>query len=147
MAMIGLFSDTHENAESIGKDIILRKRELYVDRCTRDNGDTYYEIHQGDDEHTLLESPVIFSQKDYEDALAETKANMKIVTEFSQNMVNATSAANTSANDAAKAATEASAAAKACEGALDGMNTMVDSVTGVSCVIGVENGIIVLKEA
>jgi hypothetical protein len=66
----------------------------------------------------------------------------------------AASNANTEASNANKAAasataatTEANAAAKACEGIVDGLNTMVDTVTGKSCVLGVEDGILVIKEA
>jgi hypothetical protein len=55
--------------------------------------------------------------------------------------------ANRAAVYAYSSATQADAAAKACEGALDGMNTMVDTVTGTSCVLSVEDGLLVIREA
>jgi hypothetical protein len=45
------------------------------------------------------------------------------------------------------ATAEAAAAAKACEGIVDGLNTMIDSVTGTVCVLEIEDGILVIKEA
>jgi hypothetical protein len=55
--------------------------------------------------------------------------------------------ANTATENANNAATLATAAAKACEGALDGMNTMVDTATNKAVVLGVENGLLTIREA
>jgi ABC-type transporter Mla subunit MlaD len=69
-------------------------------------------------------------------AVSATEVLKKVDAKISSSISSATSAAN-----------EANAAAKACEGIVDGLNTMVDTVTGKSCVLGVEDGILVIKEA
>lgn len=75
-----------------------------------------------------------------------TGAAQKCV-EASASVTDAVAAANGATEKALNAAKEAEAAAKACEGIVNGLNTMVDTVTGVSCVMGIENGIITLREA
>ena len=47
----------------------------------------------------------------------------------------------------ADAANAANAAAKACQGIVNGLNTMVDTVTKKSCVLTVEDGILTIREA
>ena len=72
---------------------------------------------------------------------------MNTVNTFSKNMTEAANSANTAATKATNAATEATAAAQACEGIVDGLNTMVDTVTGTACVLTVEDGILTIREA
>jgi hypothetical protein len=55
--------------------------------------------------------------------------------------------ANAATTNANNATALANAAAQACEGALNGMNTMVDTVTNKAVVLGVESGILTLREA
>lgn len=45
------------------------------------------------------------------------------------------------------AAASATAGAKACEGIVDGLNTMVDTVTKKTCVLSIEDGILTIREA
>lgn len=49
--------------------------------------------------------------------------------------------------DASDAAASATAGAKACEGIVDGLNTMVDTVTKKTCVLSIEDGILTIREA
>lgn len=48
---------------------------------------------------------------------------------------------------ASDAAASATAGAKACEGIVDGLNTMVDTVTKKTCVLSIEDGILTIREA
>ena len=72
---------------------------------------------------------------------------MNPVNNFSKNMTEATNSANGAATTANNAASTASAAAKACQGIVNGLNTMVDTVTKKSCVLTVEDGILTIREA
>jgi hypothetical protein len=145
MAKIALASDTTENWGKVSR--ILLEREIAIERATREDGTGYIIIHQGDGTKSVLESDVIFDQSAYEDALAETQENMQKVNAFADNMESATASANSSAAKADTATAEAKAAAKACEGIVDGLNTMVDTVTNKSCVLTIEDGIICVREA
>lgn len=140
MAMISPCTGTTEQWAAVAGSLILKEREIGVEIATRDNGTTYTIIRQGDGNTTFLELIPIFDQSAYEDALAETKNNMTEITAFRNNMNSATAAANSAAN-------LANSAAEACEGALTGMNTMVDTVTQKACVLGIENGLLTIREA
>ena len=59
----------------------------------------------------------------------------------------ATQAANNAAKSASESVVKANAAAKACEGIVVKQNTMVDTVTGLSGVLSLEDGIICVREA
>lgn len=69
------------------------------------------------------------------------------VTEMKKAIDTAIATSNTASNKANAAAGLANAAAKACEGALTGLNTMVDIVTQKACVLGIENGLLTIREA
>ena len=69
------------------------------------------------------------------------------VNNFSKNMTEATNSANGAAATANNAASTASAAAKACQGIVNGLNTMVDTVTKKTCVLSIEDGILAIREA
>lgn len=147
MAMISPCTGTTEQWAAVAGSLILKEREIGVEIATRDNGTKYTIIRQGDGNTSFLDLTPIFDQSAYEDALAETRSNMTEITAFRNNMNSATAAANTAANSANSAANLANAAAEACEGALSGMNTMVDTVTQKACVLGIENGLLTIREA
>jgi cell wall-associated NlpC family hydrolase len=147
MAMIAPLTGTTEDYKSVEDILILQEREIGVEIASRDDLSTYTIIRQGDGKNKFFDLNKIFDQSEYEDALKETQNNMQRVSTFANNMNNAAESANNAATKATTAATEATAAAKACEGIVDGLNTMVDTVTGKSCVLGVEDGILVIKEA
>jgi len=147
MAKICPCTGTTAQWEAVAGSLILKERELGVEIASRSDGTTYIVIRQGDGETTFLDLDPIFDQSAYEDAAATTKSNMETVTAFTSNMNAATAAANTAASSANTAAAAANAAAEACEGALNGMNTMVDTVTNTSCVLSVEDGLLTIREA
>ena len=70
---------------------------------------------------------------------------MNTVNNFSKNMTEATNSANSAAKTASDAAASATAGAKACEGIVDGLNTMVDTVTKKTCVLSIEDGILTIR--
>lgn len=123
--------------------LILKEREIGVEIDT--NGHAL--IRQGDGVNKFFDLPIIVNNARYEEILKTTEKHMNTVNDFSKNMTEATNTANAAANTARSATTEATAAAKACEGIVDGLNTMVDTVTGKSCILSIENGIITIKEA
>lgn len=147
MAAIRPCTGTTEQWKAVSGTLILKDREIGVEIATRKNGTNYTIIRQGDGESDFFDLKAIFDQSSYEDALSETRNNAALVKDFSQNMVAATSGATEAATTANKAATVAQAAATACEGALNGMNTMVDTETGKSVVMSIENNLITLREA
>jgi hypothetical protein len=146
MAAIRPCTGTTAQWAAVAETLVLKDREIGVEIATRENGQEYVIIRQGDGDKEFSQCRVLFDQSAYEDALETTTENMQSVMEFKQDMTNATSAANASAYSANQAATLANAAAKSCENALNGMNTMVDTVTGLSCVLGVEDGLITIRE-
>lgn len=147
MAKIKLCTGTTEEWEETKDILVLDEREIVVEIAKRDDGSEYTKLLQGDGKNGYEEIRTLFDQSAYEDALSETQADMRKVNEFSQSMTNAASAANTSATSAANAAALANSAAQACEGALDGMNTMVDTVTNTACVLTIEDGLLTIREA
>lgn len=147
MAKICPCTGTTAQWSAVEGSLILKEREIGVEIASRDDGTTYTIIRQGDGETTFLDLDAIFDQSAYEDAVTTTTSNMETVTAFTASMNSATAAANTAAAAANEAAEEATAAATACEGALNGMNTMVDTVTNTSCVLSVEDGLLCIREA
>jgi hypothetical protein len=147
MAAIRPCTGTTAQWASVADILVLKEREIGVEIATRTDGTEYVVVRQGDGEKEFSQCRVLFDQSAYEDALSETKTSMATVQTFEQNMRDSAASANLAASSANAAATTANAAAKACEDALDGMNTMVDTVTGKSVVLGVEDGLLVLREA
>ena len=111
------------------------------------DADGHYLVRQGDGKNKFFDLPIIVNNARYEEILKLTEGYMNTVNTFSKNMTEAANSANTAAGKATSAATEATAAAKACEGIVDGLNTMVDTVTGTACVLTVEDGILTVREA
>ena len=95
----------------------------------------------------FFDLPIIVNNARYEEILTLTQGYMNTVNNFSKNMTEATNSANGAAETANNAASTASAAAKACQGIVNGLNTMVDTVTKKSCVLTVEDGILTIREA
>ena len=91
--------------------------------------------------------PIIVNNARYEKILELTQGYMNTVNNFSKNMTEATNSANSAAKTASDAAASATAGAKACEGIVDGLNTMVDTVTKKTCVLSIEDGILTIREA
>ena len=143
MAAIRPCTGTTADWEAVRDTLILKEREIGVEIDTSG----HYLIRQGDGKNKFFDLPIIVNNARYEEILTLTQGYMNTVNEFSQNMTEAANSANGAATKANNAATEATAAAKACEGIVDGLNTMVDTVTGKSCVLSVENGILTIREA
>lgn len=143
MAAIRPCTGTTTDWEAVRDTLILKEREIGVEIDTSGN----YLIRQGDGKNKFFDLPIIVNNARYEEILTLTQGYMNTVNEFSQNMTEAANSANGAATKANNAATEATAAATACEGIVNGLNTMVDTVTGKSCVLSVENGILTIREA
>lgn len=146
MAKIAPLTGTTSDYQSVVDILILNEREIGVEIASRDNGTTYTIIRQGNGKDKFFDLPKIFDQSAYEDALSNTTSNMEIVSNFANNMHYATESANNAAILANEATTKANAAATACEGIVIQQNTMVDTVTGKSCVLSLEDGIICIRE-
>ena len=147
MAKIALCTGTTADWKSVESSLILGERELGVEIASRSNGSTYTIIRQGDGKSTFFNLKAIFNQGAYEDALSTTSANMQTVTAFANSMNAAAQKAQTAATNADTATTKANAAAKACEGIVTKQNTMVDTVTGKSGVLSLEDSILCIREA
>lgn len=129
--------------EAVADTLILKEREIGVEI----DADGHYLVRQGDGKNKFFDLPIIVNNARYEEILKLTEGYMNTVNTFSQNMTEAANSANTAATKATNAATEATVAAQACEGIVDGLNTMVDTVTGTACVLTVEDGILTIREA
>ena len=106
------------------------------------------------DEFSALTELFEKADKDYTSVITEAKKSAdaakmseQTVSQFANNMNAATANANNAATLANEATTKANAAAKACEGIVVQQNTMVDTVTGKSGVLSLEDGIICVREA
>lgn len=143
MAAIRPCTGTTADWEAVNDILILKEREIGVEIDA--NG--HYIIRQGDGRNKFFDLPIIVNNARYEEILTLTQGYMNTVNNFSKNMTEAANNANGAAQTANKAATEAKAAATACEGIVNGLNTMVDTVTGKTCVLTVEDGILTIKEA
>ena len=143
MAAIRPCTGTTADWEAVKDTLILKEREIGVEI----DADGHYLIRQGDGKNKFFDLPIIVNNARYEEILTLTQGYMNTVNNFSKNMTEAVNSANNAATEANNAATEAKAAATACEGIVDGLNTMVDTVTGKSCVLSVEDGILTIREA
>lgn len=143
MAAIRPCTGTTADWQAVKDTLILKEREIGVEI----DKDGHALIRQGDGKNNFFDLPIIVNNARYEEILKLTQGYMNSVNEFSQNMTEAANNANGAATKANGAAKEADAAAKACEGIVDGLNTMVDTVTKKSCVLSVEDGILTIREA
>ena len=123
------------------EDTLILKERVEIDTSG------HYQIRQGDGKKKFFDLPIIVNNARYEEILTLTQGYMNTVNNFSKNMTEATNSANGAATTANNAASTASAAAKACQGIVNGLNTMVDTVTKKSCVLTVEDGILTIREA
>ena len=147
MAKIAPLTGTTSDYQSVVDSLILLDREIGVEIASRADGSTYTIIRQGNGRDKFFNLPKIFDQSAYEDALKTTTSNMQTVSNFASNMNKATESANNAAILANEAIAKANAAATACEGIVVQQNTMVDTVTGKSGVLSLEDGIICVREA
>lgn len=143
MAAIRPCTGTTADWQAVKDMLILKEREIGVEI----DKDGHALIRQGDGKNKFFDLPIIVNNARYEEILELTNGYMNSVNEFSQNMTEAANNANGAATKANGAAKEADAAAKACEGIVDGLNTMIDTVTKKSCVLSVEDGILTIREA
>lgn len=143
MAAIGLCCGTTAEWEAVADTLILKERELAIEI----NTDGYALIRQGDGKNKFFDLPVVINNARYEEILETTESYMTSVNNFSKSMTEAANSANSAATSANSAASAANAAAAACEGIVDGLNTMVDTVTNKTCVLSIEDGILVIREA
>ena len=79
--------------------------------------------------------------------IQQEKQRQQDTSQAVKNAEDATNSANSAAQTANDAAASAIAGAKACEGIVDGLNTMVDTVTKKTCVLSIEDGILTIREA
>lgn len=136
MAAIRPCTGTTADWKAVEDTLILKEREIGVEL----DASGHYQIRQGDGKKKFFDLPIIVNNARYEEILTLTQGYMNTVNNFSKNMTEATNSAN-------NAASTASAAAKACQGIVNGLNTMVDTVTKKSCVLTVEDGILTIREA
>lgn len=143
MAAIRLCTGTTADWEAVKGTLILKEREIGVEI----DADGQCLIRQGDGKSDFLDLPIIVNNARYEEILKLTQGYMNAVNEFSRNMTEATNSANSAATKANNATAEAIVAARACEGIVNGLNTMVDTVTNKTCVLTIEDGILTVREA
>lgn len=143
MAAIRPCTGTTADWEAVKDTLILKEREIGVEI----DADGHALIRQGDGKTKFFDLPIIVNNARYEEILELTEGYMNTVNDFSKNMTEAANSANSAASKASSAAAEATAAATACEGIVDGLNTMVDTVTSKSCVLSIEDGILTIREA
>lgn len=143
MAAIRPCTGTTADWKAVEETLILKDREIAVEI----DAGGHALIRQGDGKSKFFALPIIVNNARYEEILKSTQEHMNTVNDFSQNMTEAANSANGAASKASNAAQEATAAATACEGIVDGLNTMVDTVTNKSCVLSIEDGILTIREA
>ena len=142
MAAIRPCTGTTADWQATEDTLILKEREIGVEIA--EDGVL---IRQGDGKSKFFDLPVIVNNPRYEEILEITERYMDTVNNFSKNMTESVNKATAAATTANNSATTANAAAVACQGIVDGLNTMVDTVTNKSCVLSLEDGILVIREA
>lgn len=143
MAAIRPCTGTTADWDAVKDTLILKEREIGVEI----DADGHALIRQGDGKTKFFDLPIIVNNARYEEILTLTQGYMNTVNNFSKNMTEAANAANSAATGANNAAAKANAAAGACEGIVNGLNTMVDTVTNKTCVLSIEDGILTIREA
>jgi len=142
MAAIRPCTGTTADWKTTEDTLILKEREIGIEIDA--NGHVL--IRQGDGKNKFFNLPIIVNNARYEEILKLTEGYMNTVNNFSKSMTEAANSANSAATKANNAATAATDAATACVGIVDGLNTMVDTVTNKSCVLSIEDGIITIRE-
>lgn len=143
MAAIRPCSGTTADWKAVEDALILKDREIGIE--TTETGKVL--IRMGDGKNKFFDLPIIVNNAKYDEDLEIIEGYMEKVNKFSNTMTESSNAANKAATTANAAAQTATAAATACEGIVDGLNTMVDTVTKKSCVLSVEDGILTIREA
>ena len=143
MAAIRPCTGTTADWMAVKDTLILKDREIGVEIDASSNA----LIRQGDGKKKFFDLPIIVNNARYEEIVSLTQGYMNAVNAFSGSMTESANAANAAATAARTASTLAEAAAKACEGIVTGQNTMVDIITGKSCVMSIEDGILTIREA
>ena len=134
MAAIRPCTGTTADWKAVEDTLILKEREIGVEL----DASGHYQIRQGDGKKKFFDLPIIVNNARYEEILTLTQGYMNTVNNFSKNMTEATNSANGAAATANNAASQ---------GIVNGLNTMVDTVTKKSCVLTVEDGILTIREA
>lgn len=125
--------DTTANWKASGR--VLEVNEWGVEETTSGK----YILRIGNGKDKFLDLPAVVDNENLEKIYAE-------VSNFNNNMQQATAAANTAAQTAQQQAAAAKAAAEACQDIEKGMNAMSDPATGKKYTIGVEAGLVYLEE-
>lgn len=105
-----------------------------------------YILRIGDGENLFPDLPAVIDVPTFDALVAQVQTQYNAVMAFKNNMTEATISANSEAARASKAATAANAAAEACKNIESGINSMSDDTTAKVYSIGIDNGIIYLKE-
>lgn len=105
-----------------------------------------YILRIGDGEHLFHELPAVIDVPTFDALVEQVQTQYNAVMAFKNNMTEATNAANSAAAGANTAATAANAGAAACANIAEGINSMTDDTTATVYSIGIDNGIIYLKE-
>lgn len=105
-----------------------------------------YILRIGDGEHLFLDLPAVIDVPTFNELVEQMQTQYNAVMAFKNNMTEATIAANSAASGANTAAGFAHSAAEACANIAEGINSMSDDTTAKVYSIGIDNGIIYLKE-
>lgn len=105
-----------------------------------------YILRIGDGEHEFHDLPAVIDVPTFDALVEQMQTQYNAVMAFKNNMTEATNAANSAAAGANTAATAANAGAAACANIAEGINSMSDDTTSKVYSIGIDNGIIYLKE-
>lgn len=143
MAAIRPCTGTTADWKAVENTLILKEREIGIEIDTSG----HYQIRQGDGKNKFFDLPIIVNNARYEEILTLTQGYMNTVNNFSNAMTEAANSANGAATTANNAAAAANAAAESCQGIVNGLNTMVDTITKKSCVLSIEDGILTIREA
>lgn len=100
----------------------------------------------GDGEHLFHDLPAVIDVPTFDALATQMQTQYNAVMAFKNNMTEATNAANSAAAGANTAASAANAGAAACANIAEGINSMSDDTTAKVYSIGIDNGIIYLKE-
>lgn len=146
MAVIKLLTGTTEQYKEVEDVLILDEREIAVEIVDGGAGIKYYNMRQGDGKSQFFKLPIIVNNQRFEEVNKTIAAYCDEINAFKSDMASATQSATEAASSASAAAEAAQSATENIENLTQGLNSMTDDETGVTYVMGIENGVVYLEE-
>lgn len=148
MAVIKLLTGTTADYKETEHVLILDDREIAVEIVSDESsGKKYFNIRQGDGKSTFFDLPIIVNNERFEKINEIIAGYYDEIQQFSQSMTQSAALANQAAQKADQAAKAAEAVVENVQHLEEGLNSIIDDTTQVEYVLGIESGLLYMKDA